>query len=98
MAPPSLLVGYQLKFCRFSMLFTHLASKNDPFDESALYHPPDLDMKTSGKPLTLKIVFSEDNEKEHPKHAKLYVCRTIPQLRQYTFKTLYDVTDRILIL
>jgi hypothetical protein len=42
-------------------------------------------------------VFSEDNEKKHPKYAKLYVCRTILQSWQYTFKTLCDVIDRILI-
>jgi hypothetical protein len=34
--------------------------------------------------------------KMHPKHAKLYVCRTIPQSWQYTFKTLCDVADRII--
>jgi hypothetical protein len=33
-----------------------------------------LDTKTSGKPHAFTVknkVFSEDNEKEHPKHAKL---------------------------
>jgi hypothetical protein len=73
------------------MLFTHLASKMMyPIDDPALHHPPwHENVEKNACIYGKKNVFSEDNEKEHPKHAKLYVCRTIPQSWQYTFKTMW---------
>jgi hypothetical protein len=61
----------QIDLCRFSMLFTHLASKMiHPFNDPALYHPP-------WKPHAFTVknkCFRKTMKKVHPKHAKLYVC------------------------